>query len=323
MITEETVFILGAGASKPYGFPLGNELKDDIRKNFISGLEKMLLYDESREPIRYNQLIVKNGIEKAKELFNALKSRISTIDQILSLPNNKELVEIGKQAIIERILHWENECVLKQDSKVEDDDDWMRYLLEDLIYHIKVNMDGKYNKLNSLNLNFITFNYDRSLEYFFRKELPALNLNEDYIKIFCDKIIHIYGKVAPLCWSNNDKTKSIPFGIQKNHLESKKYIDNIFLIEDKRNNNNYEKNHKIINESQNIIFLGFGFDKQNLKLLKIPELLNPTHRLYATYRYASEYRVKNLISRMITTKFKNAIVKNMMSSELLDFIYSI
>ena len=34
MISDETVFVLGAGASAPYGYPIGNELRDDIRLNF-------------------------------------------------------------------------------------------------------------------------------------------------------------------------------------------------------------------------------------------------------------------------------------------------
>ena len=34
MITEKTVFILGAGASKPYGFPTALELRKDIIYKF-------------------------------------------------------------------------------------------------------------------------------------------------------------------------------------------------------------------------------------------------------------------------------------------------
>ncbi len=37
MITKPTVFILGAGASKPFGYPTGNELKDLIVKHFDPG----------------------------------------------------------------------------------------------------------------------------------------------------------------------------------------------------------------------------------------------------------------------------------------------
>ena len=33
MITMPTVFILGAGASKPYGYPTGSELKNIILRN--------------------------------------------------------------------------------------------------------------------------------------------------------------------------------------------------------------------------------------------------------------------------------------------------
>ena len=36
MITHPTVFILGAGASKPYGFPTGKELRVQIITEFVN-----------------------------------------------------------------------------------------------------------------------------------------------------------------------------------------------------------------------------------------------------------------------------------------------
>lgn len=38
MITEPTVLVLGAGASKPYGFPSGKELKDLVCKRLYYDL---------------------------------------------------------------------------------------------------------------------------------------------------------------------------------------------------------------------------------------------------------------------------------------------
>jgi len=36
MIDTPTLFILGAGASKPYGYPTGAELRTDIVKQFVN-----------------------------------------------------------------------------------------------------------------------------------------------------------------------------------------------------------------------------------------------------------------------------------------------
>ena len=40
MIKEKTVYILGAGASKPYGYPTGKELTNYIRNKLINDIIK-------------------------------------------------------------------------------------------------------------------------------------------------------------------------------------------------------------------------------------------------------------------------------------------
>jgi hypothetical protein len=35
LIRQKTVFVLGAGASRPYGFPPGEELRAQILKNLV------------------------------------------------------------------------------------------------------------------------------------------------------------------------------------------------------------------------------------------------------------------------------------------------
>ena len=58
-ITIPTVLVLGAGASKPYGFPLGGELKD-------------LIIKQIREPnndssIRLSELLSRQGISRGDQ----------------------------------------------------------------------------------------------------------------------------------------------------------------------------------------------------------------------------------------------------------------
>lgn len=42
MISEDTVFVLGAGASAPYGYPIGSELRDDVCLNFMKDMKSLL-----------------------------------------------------------------------------------------------------------------------------------------------------------------------------------------------------------------------------------------------------------------------------------------
>lgn len=48
MITENTIFILGAGASKPYGFPTGAELREQICKLKIVKLRNLINFNRKR-----------------------------------------------------------------------------------------------------------------------------------------------------------------------------------------------------------------------------------------------------------------------------------
>lgn len=41
MITKDTVFVLGTGASAPYGYPVGTGLTDDICLDFISDIARL------------------------------------------------------------------------------------------------------------------------------------------------------------------------------------------------------------------------------------------------------------------------------------------
>lgn len=48
MISKKTVLILGAGASKPYGLPLGMELRDIVIKNGYAYSVSKYILDISR-----------------------------------------------------------------------------------------------------------------------------------------------------------------------------------------------------------------------------------------------------------------------------------
>ena len=50
MIKEETVFILGAGASCPYGYPDGKELREQICSNFARESKTYFLAQANGQP---------------------------------------------------------------------------------------------------------------------------------------------------------------------------------------------------------------------------------------------------------------------------------
>ena len=139
MIKEPTVFILGAGASQPYGFPIGEELKREILKH--------LRKDKGRE-------FKSAGFSEDEiELFmSALgASPYDTIDELLTY--RPSLAIIGKFAIglilTKRQLH--------MNVFSPRNDNWYKFLFSKL----------ELSRADMPPLTIMTFNYDVSLEYYF------------------------------------------------------------------------------------------------------------------------------------------------------------
>ena len=100
MIKEDTVFILGAGSSCPYGFPDGQILREEIIHTFESDSNLYFhKFNEVRSRIDHVAFQANDFIEKFRDSDN------ESIDLFLSR-NHKFMVR-GKWAIVFRILNHE------------------------------------------------------------------------------------------------------------------------------------------------------------------------------------------------------------------------
>ena len=97
MIEKETLIILGAGASKPYGFPLGSELRDSVirKKDNMWAYARALNMGFSDD--EYDDFTI--------ELSH---SGFSSVDAFLE--NNDKWLSIGKSAIALDLLGSEHSC---------------------------------------------------------------------------------------------------------------------------------------------------------------------------------------------------------------------
>ena len=107
MIIEPTVFVLGAGASCPYGYPSGRELRKDICNHFNNDNKRYL-----RMHIGKDSLIQQELIEARIFTYKFDKSSTKSID--LFLARNPEFEVLGKKAIIFRILAAEKNSAFKE-----------------------------------------------------------------------------------------------------------------------------------------------------------------------------------------------------------------
>jgi len=268
MIKENTVFILGAGASKPYGFPTGANLRNYICKEF---------------PEKYSKLFEGSGHAKfaSAENFSDAFFKSSTPSIDLFLSRNPNYSDIGKIAIVMGILEAEEQSVFREDVE-EPIFDWYSYLFhrmtKDLILSDGIKGFGA-NKVS-----FVTFNYDRSLEHFFMESLVnsfgeagAVHLSE-LRKI---EIIHVYGKVDQLPWEISDKKTPTPYRGDYSYDMVERMAGNIKTIHEISNQKN-EKIERLIASANRNFFLGFGYAEENLHAIGIPKLLDGMQKIYGT-----------------------------------------
>lgn len=145
MISKPTVFILGAGASKPYGYPLGWELR-----------ERILALPDDCELFPKLDHAPNEFIQFKKAL---AESPAESIDAFLE--HRDEFTRIGKHAIAAELLKCEQRERLYDPGN---EDDWYRYLFN------RMTAGVRFDHFLQNEVSFVTFNYDRSLEeYLFNR----------------------------------------------------------------------------------------------------------------------------------------------------------
>jgi hypothetical protein len=259
LISENTILILGAGASKPYGYPTALELRKEIIHNFMPRFKSII-------GTKYNDLdfthesYVKN-LNQMIEVFK--KSSTGSIDLFLS--RNKNYYLIGKQIITFLLADYEMKSKFREAIK-ERKYDWYftlyNILTKDVITPDDISIFSK-NKISV-----ITFNYDRSLEHFIYESLfnSFITKRTEVDRIMRDfKVIHVYGKLAPLPWEIEGGDE---YGSKKIRDNYNEYSNNLKIIYDERESCQQEIKD-LISDAKKIIFLGFGFAEENLEAIGV------------------------------------------------------
>ena len=181
MITKPTVLILGAGASRPYGFPLGTELSrkiiENLRNSNSAEFSALQMMDFDADYI--------------KDFVNSFQSSFQTsIDAFLE--HREDCIQIGRVAIAQVIIPHENVMNLI-DAKAEDD--WYKYLFK--------RMNASFDYFGDNGLSVMTYNYDRSFEHFVFTALKNTHNKTDTQvadKLSSIPIIHLHGRLGALPW---------------------------------------------------------------------------------------------------------------------------
>jgi len=237
MIEEETVLILGAGASKPYGFPLGYELRDKVLEIENVEYERVFaILDEHYDDY--------NDFHDFK--FDLANSGHSSVDSFLE--EREKWLKIGKIAIAYKLLSYESLDPLFPPN--QPNDHWYEVLWQKLLA-------SSWRQFKENKINIITFNYDRSLEQYLatvisnnfkiRKGTAFRNL----------PIIHVHGNLG----SYEDYGKC-------EHEFIQKAANSIMIVhESYKSSKEFVKANEIIKYSKKTLFIGFGYHPQNMNKL--------------------------------------------------------
>jgi len=291
LIDKRTVFVLGAGASCPYGYPSGAELRRYICLDFPKRYEEYLSQYSDKGYRDSKLLSIKHF---ADTFFN---SSTPSID--LFLARNLNLVETGKYIISFIILDMEQKSHFNEQAIKGQD--WYSFIFNKLTAGV---VDKR--KLSAFSRNkvsFITFNYDRSLEHYLYKSLLNSFTNVPPSRIAQEigslEVIHVYGKVAPLDWQ--DGQNGVPYSMQFTERLVSTISDNIKTIYERQEGDEFDDIYVAFQEAEQIFCLGFGFAEENVEILKLPELIASSAYLYGT-GFRLEPRELKKVKSMIIDK---------------------
>lgn len=242
MIKTNTVLILGAGASVHLDYPLGAKLLNNMCSLRITQ--------------HYPGFPSDWGVKDVDDFLLSLsRSGHYSIDEFLERSDKRDL---GKYLI---------SYVLKKAENLDrlfppNTSGWYQTLFTSLI-------EGCGPSIGDNNISIITFNYDRSLEVYLHHAIKyRFKMSDDNAWACVSKIpiIHVHGTLGSY--------PEVPYRSEATTEELLEISQNIKIIhelddrDDSFCSRDFEKAHMYLEESERIVFLGFGFHRDNIRRFK-------------------------------------------------------
>jgi hypothetical protein len=268
VLTRKTVFVLGAGASQPFDYPVGATLFLQVVDYLDPGSNRDELCKLTGHQF--------NGEQLASFQQALFRSGLRSVDAFLE--HRLEFLEIGKAIMARLLIRHEQPNNL---WRTNNPGNWMPYLFSRL-------MTTSFDKFADNPVSFITFNYDRSLEYFLFESLKNTFRKEDNECAELLKkipIIHLHGRLGFLPWEGKEQAVTREYrsdiitpgtlaickrGIKVIHED----------IADGRDQD-FEAAKSLLRDAQVVLFLGFGFAPLNVERLNLNRVRFTTARATA------------------------------------------
>jgi hypothetical protein len=280
MIRTKTTLIVGNGASCELQMPGSTELLSRFGQGF--DFTRFGTETQTRDSVVLGQYMGKLAVrlgkpekamfEAAERLRSACKLA-SSVDSLLEQYSDDPVITAcGKLAIAHFICQAEARSTLRQtprmagDLPVQGTDNWL-YQLGQLV----TSGVSKANVAKSLDeLTIICFNYDRSIEHFMPHALVmayGMPLKDAQTLVGAKlNVIHPYGTVGRLPWQQGDLPDAEwgteqPWNVQNLAMQLRT------TSEVQRDQNTLRRIRAAVSGAKRIVFLGFGFQPENVDML--------------------------------------------------------
>lgn len=280
---KKLTVIVGAGASKELGLPIGSELKEkiasllDIRFDFrqqqsgdariVSALRLAVEESDDKPDIG-------SYIKAAGRIRDAMPQSISIDNFIDNHQGDRDIELCGKLAIVKSILDAERRSALYiNPEKFKDrinyaktEGCWLNPFTRVLTENCRI-FDLE-DRLKSV--SFIIFNYDRCIEHYLYHALQNFyGLSAEEVAKLLSKVhfLHPYGSVGTLPWQGQSNVAHFgeelyPQPLLNNARKIKTFTEGT----DPKSSEVCEIRDSVA-KAESLLFLGFSFHKLNMKLI--------------------------------------------------------
>src|ERR1044072_231012 len=315
MFKRRTLFIVGAGASAEVKFDIGWQLAQKIADNMRPArgerrheatIKDDFLLDEFRRRVGHDKGY-QDFMEAARRIHEGIELTHSVDDFLNVHQQDPLIVEIGKAAIIRAVLQAEKDCTMYVDhsnafnrlSFRDIADTWFVKLMR-----VLAPGSGPQAAADAFhNVTFIVFNYDRCLEHFLEYAISSL-YGIDRMRarqmVSQFRIIHPYGTIGDL--------DSLPFGgergkdyavlprVERIRTYAEQFADKTELM---------MMRNEVVTAGC-IVFLGFSYLEQNMKLLEPPAKMK-WKPIFGTAWKMSDHSV-NVVAEDILSMFDPSMI---------------
>jgi hypothetical protein len=282
VIKSKTVFVVGAGASCEVGLPVGIKLAQQIAQKLTitedSGFGRPIFGDQD-----VGSALSKLGQDEfgkcvqAARIISAGVTYAHSIDDFIdSYPSIPQVSLVGKVVIAQAVIEAERgsklfvspDNIYNVISAQSISNSWYPYLIRILASGVKVNDVDRIFE----NVSFVSFNYDRCIEQFLTYALAArFNMPLERAAKLCElkPVMHPCGCLNTLGLPTQGT--GLRYGAETN-VDLKAASENLKTYTEQIHPQQHElqRIRSAIAEAHTIIFIGFAFHEQNMKLLRPP-----------------------------------------------------